>query len=759
MRKNRLYWRVIKKGYAISYAPDDTNSPKNRPRRHHQRPDKNLARSRDLVQSKRVAQGLQSLNALAAVANSPKRNAQIAALAGDSEYRQGNFDNAINAYRSASQFVSNEPRAWLRPKIAEVRALLKAARVDEAYARATAIWTRSLAQHEDLQRQMAIQQAHNQHQKILIKQRAYRASVVASRLGYLFLNEGEHTPAKEFFNDAVTVNPQGGSRARHGLAIIALAENNFAEAESRSREALLLGKFQGKTVGVWETLIAARQRAGKAGIDTDLIAGVNSSKTSTVRARSTLAIARGLRAYHDPAWENIAGQWLNAEGATHSTIATELRKLLNARLRLVSDDPLVQANNATQLLSSPGLLSRNEYVAAAKQVVRASLVSSQRVDISAIIEKAAALYGPRCRNLISHNLALACMIAQRHDLARPLLQAVISGSARNAQYAKSLWALARMEAILQNHSTAAILYDRFANEPTIPLRHRLQARLKWLASVTTSGVSASTSQVKDALRSLTAGIADFDLLLDFARQVHQGPADLRDLATELFGRGETLARTQFAAANNPSIALGILFRLTRRQVYDFGLYQAAVDNWNGLTQRQRDWLWSPKTEFWEYLTYVHKAMSKLHRAGEAEALLDHYLTDSATPLEGRLGLLRSRAVSRIAAGLHNEALSIFLAMVSLAPMHRFCAEAYYWLALAAKKDGNDAQCVDYAEKIQKSLGSRNGLLAEWQLDCKSYLLQAHLETNQVPASVGYDSAFRTRCLNEIRRDMRRLSRI
>src|SRR2546423_1787440 len=317
MRKHRLYRRAVRRGQAIPFAADDPNAPANRPQHHRQRLEKNLGRCRDLLQSKRVAEGLQKLNALASATNSPKRQAQIVALAGDAEFRQGRFDNAITAYRSASQLVVNDPRAWLRPGIAEVRALLKAARVDEAHAAATNIWNRSFAQHEELQRQLAIQQAHIQQRKILIKQRPHRASVVASRLGYLFLNEGEPAFAREFFTSAITVNPQGGSRARHGLAILALAENNFAEAESRAREALLLGKFQGKTVGVWETLISARQRAGKTGLDADLLAGVQSSRSSTVRARSTLAMVRGLRAYHDPAWENIAGQWLTAEGVAH----------------------------------------------------------------------------------------------------------------------------------------------------------------------------------------------------------------------------------------------------------------------------------------------------------------------------------------------------------------------------------------------------------------------------------------------------------
>ena len=755
MRKSRSYRRLAKKGYAIPFAPDDPNSPANRPRTHRPHVEQNLGRCRDLLQSKRVAEGLQRLNGLAAATNSPKQKAQIIALTGDSEYRQGHFENAINAYRAALQMVTNDPRAWVRPALAEVRALLKAALVDQAYVSATQVWNRSFAQHEELQRQFAIQQAHIQHKRILIKQRPYRASVVASRLGYLFLNEGEPAHAKELFTRAITVNPQGGSRARHGLALIALAENNLAEAESRAREALLLGKFQGKTVGVWATLIAARQRAGKLGVDADLLAGVQSSRSSTVRSRSTLAIVRELRSFHDPAWENIASQWITAEGAIHPTIATEIRKLLNAKLRLAADDPLGQANKAGQLLSSPELLSRSEYIAAAKQFVRASLTAQQNVDLNSIIQRAVTLYGNSARDRLAHHLALACMMAPRHDLARALLQGVLGGSSRNAQFAKSLWALARMEAVLKNHSAAADLYDRFANESAIPLRYRLQARIKWLHSVIEAGRVADVAQVTGALIALTNGITDFDLLLDFARQLRQGAHGLRDLANSLFARGEALAQAQFAAATNPSTALGILFRLTRRQVYDFGKYQNAVALWNSLTAQQRDWLWSPKAEFWEYLSWIFVAMTRAGLFSQAEQLVATYLNDSATPLEGRLAMMAASAAWKIRKRKIAEGVTIFRAMIKLAPSNRLCAEGYYWLALIAKKNGDQTGCAEYAARIQMALGSQIGLLTEWQLDCKASLLRSNL-VPETALSAKYNPDFQAKCLAEIQADVNKV---
>ena len=757
MRKGRWLLRLIKKGYQIPFAADDPQRPDRARVNHPQRPQKNLARCRDLLQKGKTALGLQKLNNLAAIQNSPARTAQIASLAADSEFKLGHFNNAISGYRAAAAFVNNDPRAWVRPALAEVRALLKAARTDEAHSKATATWNKSLAQHEETQREAALQAAHFLHTgKVLIKKRPYRASVVASRLGYLFLLEGETVSAKEFFSNALIVNPQGGSRARQGLAMIALAEGNLADAQGRAREALLLGKFQAKTIGVWQTLIAARQQQGIKGIDGDLLAGVQQSTKSTVRARAIFAIVNALRRYQDPAWENIAASWLAQQGSIHPVIATELRKLANAKLRLSQDNSSGQASSAAQLLSKPELLSRAEYVAATKQYVRGSLLSGASVDMAALVQQGVTLYGNGCRNRLSHDLALSCMMAKRHDLARPLLQAVVASSKKNSQWGKSLWALARMEAVLGNNDAAATLFNQFANDADQLLRFRLQARIKWLTAVIASGNVSAAPLLHDALLATCQQIDDYEVLLDFGRQLTHAPASIRDVAKDFLARGEQLAISQFAAAQSPSVAIGILFRLTRRQVYDFGKYERAVAFWRGLTPQKRDWLWTEKSEFWEYISWVFVAMTKSKLQVEAEALLQQYLQDSATPIDARVRLMSKSASWKIRAGNVVQGMAVYSSMISISPSHRLCAEGYYWLALQAKNNGNDPQAMEYAKQIQTALGSRKGLLAEWQLDCKANLIRSGLTPGTALQSSNYDLAFQNQCLASIQSDRGKL---
>jgi hypothetical protein len=146
-------------------------------------------------------------------------------------------------------------------------------------------------------------------------------------------------------------------------------------------------------------------------------------------------------------------------------------------------------------------------------------------------------------------------------------------------------------------------------------------------------------------------------------------------------------------------------------------------------------------------------MTRLRQDSEAKNLLNHYLHDPATPLEGRLQLMLSDASWKIRTKRASEGISIFSSMASLAPSHHLSAEAYYWLALSSKKQGNEAKCVSYAEKIQIAQGSRKGLLVDWQLDCKALLLRAGLTMIPALRTTRYSADFQTKCLARIQSDL------
>lgn len=762
MRKGRWYRQLAARGYSVPFAPDDPQRPDLPSVPHAPRLEPNLAAAQDLLQKGRTAEALQRLNDLAPQANSQTRLAQITAMVGDSDFKRGRFDDAITAYQSAAAHVDDDPRAWVRPAIAEVRALLKGAWVNDAYTKAQAVWQRSYDQHEDTERLIAFQEAHLQiNGSVTIRLRPHRASVVASRLGNLFLHEGEIEYAREFFTNAITVNPQGGSRARQGLAIIALAEEDFALAESRAREALLLGKYQKKTIGVWQTLIAARQRASLTGLPGDLLAGVQSTIGSTVRARATFAIVRALRAHNDPAWESIAESWLNAEGQTHPTIATEIRKLQNSKTRLLNEDPQARLDSALQLYAAPELLSPTEAISVIKQYFQAylELAGANNLIIpedyaESFLKPSWGMYRYRFQQKITHTIALSCMMARRHDLARPLLQSIINANNGTGQWGRSVWALARMEAVLGNHADAAALYQQYADESAMPLRFRLQARVNWLRSFLATEPEQDPSEtVRTNIAAATDQIDDFEILLEFARQLSVGPPGLRVLVDSLLVRSKNLALAEFAACEHPSRAIRILFQLTRRLVDDFGKSVEAITIWNDITQQKRDWLWSTKSEFWQYIAWVIKGLIRTNEESAADQLANAFLSDPSTPVTGKLEIMSSLAHERVRSVRFNEALATFALMTSLAPTSKVCAEAYYWLALKAKHDDDESKCVEYAEKLQAALGAQASLLSEWELDCKASLLRAGLVPGTAFQSANYSSEFQTKCLAQITADL------
>jgi hypothetical protein len=241
--------------------------------------DPRLGKARHLVQKGKTAAGFSVLDAAAEVDPSPVQKLKIAAIVADADFKKGDFAKAATGYAKAGHHAGQHPRVWLRAALGQVRAHLKDADVSAAGKAAAEACSKAAAMHEESERKLALDHAGAAGQKLRIGKRPHRASVVASR-------------------------------ARQGLAAIALAEGHPAEAEKRARESLLLGKFQRKTIATWPLLIAARQRQGLRGIDADFLAALRQNPEPTVRARAILATAKTLRDHGDPAWEGTAAEWL-----------------------------------------------------------------------------------------------------------------------------------------------------------------------------------------------------------------------------------------------------------------------------------------------------------------------------------------------------------------------------------------------------------------------------------------------------------------
>lgn len=684
---------------------------------------------------------------------------RVLALVGDGEFKRGRFAEAAKIQLQAASKSIGDSNLWLRPYVGYVQALLKVPQVEEALVMARHAVEMAESKMADFDEQVRLaDESMDAMGAVEVPLVPPRVSVVATRMGYLFLQEGEPEAAEEFFIRAIETNPGGACRALQGLAKVALAQGDYPRALELATRAIRWGKFRAKTLPAWPILVAARHQMGGKRISDRLIEDLDAAPAG-VRSRAILSIVRELRKNDMRQWREVAERWSSREGGRFPIIETEIRKMILSSAKAEPGNAADKREKAEQLLEMPGLSSK-EWLTGAKELVRAGLWEGSPVDIEQLVATAAGVFGPDFAPRARHSLALSCMMAKRHDLARPVLQANVRQVApNNPQWGKSVWALARMESFLDDHAVAAALYRRFADETSIDVRFRLQAQLLWCKELIAAGEPGPILEARSLMAATLGGVQDPDILMNFARQLQFGPAELQEWGQQLFARGKALALQRFNDEPEPAAAMSALFKLTRRQVRDFGRYEEAVAFWEGLPQEKRDWLWSENCNFWEYLGQVFEAYARKGKIKEAEAFANDFLDDPASPAEG-LPLLGVPLARRLMlAGRATEGLELFERMARMAPTHPRCAEAWYWLALAAYKQGETGEVEKCAARIRAAQGSQVGMLDEWNLDARACLLLAHLDPAAVdPQAVNYAPGFLKGQLQSITGDLGRIRR-
>ncbi len=654
---------------------------------------------------------------------------RLSALAGDCDFQQGNYEDADSfSYATAAGLAATHPRLWLRPVIGRVRALLKVPDVNAAVAVASNAWSAVQSKITIFDEQ--VRQAKENltlYGTLSVPMLPQRASVVATRLGYLFFQEGEPETAKAFFEAAISVNRHGACRARQGMAKVALAQGNPREAVAWATESIRMGKFQAKTLSAWPILVAACRKRGGWRIRQRLIAGL-SDAPPRVRARAILSIVSDLRKNDMDQWQEIADAWMTAEGENYPRVAKEIQKMrLSTAKAKIANTAEIRAMAETLL--GMRVLGPREWLAGAKEVVRTSLLDNLTVDFSQLIGTGTAKYGPGFAFTARHSLALACIRAQDYVQARTLLEANLPANdpdhlPGSPMWAKSVWALARLESKLENHAAAASRYAEYFSFLHVPKRFCLQARLEWVKELIASGQTADILNAQAQMTAILNDVGVPDIRMNFARQLQFGPPELKAWGQSIFNQAAADAVTAFHAANHPAVALDILFKLTRRQVLDFGRSADAVAMWESFDADTQDWLWSGSATFWEYLGLVFEAYARSGDFAGAEQFANGILNDSAAPAEGLpyVGVPLARQWMR--RGRQTEGLELFNRLANGAPRHPLCAWAWYWLALEAKRRGDDVRARKYACYIREAQRLKAGLRDEWKLDARALILMA-----------------------------------
>jgi tetratricopeptide (TPR) repeat protein len=656
-----------------------------------------------------VAAGLSQANQVLAGSDMTEhKRSRVLALVADSEFKRGRYAEAARIQLGAATQSVDHATLWLRTHIGHVRALLKVPDVPRARMMALHAVSMSEAKMAEFDEQVRLAgQAVSENGAAVVPAVPHRVSVVATRMGYLFLQEGEPEAAAEFFRMAIQSTKGGANRARQGLARIALAQGDFGRAHRVAADAILRGGFKAKTHSAWITLIAARRQLPGWRISDRLIKGLDSAPAA-LRARTILTIVRELRKSDMRQWREIAERWSTREGARFPIIEAELRKLFLSSAKAEPGDAAGKREQAEALLRTPEL-SPQEWLSAAKEMVRASLWEGRGIHVEQLVATARTQYGADFARKARHSLALSCGMAKRSDLARALLRANIRQLASDAsQWGKSVWALAKVESSMGNHAIAAALYRQFADESSIPVQFRLQAQLLWAEELVQAGQPGAILAAKPRMTRLLNTVQDPAILLNFARQLSVASPEVADWSEELFDRGVSLATRQFDAAAHPSEAIDILFKLARRQVCDFDRAADAIRQWESLGAEKKEWLWSLRTSFWEYLGLIVRAYSMEGRGEQMETFALGWLDDPATPPIGRVlvGIPYGRHL--VNHGRMADALSWFDRLVGEAPTHPLCAIAWYWKALEAHKRGDVAERTRCAECLRLATGMNGG---------------------------------------------------
>lgn len=716
----------------------------------------NIREARELIAGSDSAEGLKMLNTLAASTKNPTRRAKILLTIAESETRLSRHTEALAAFQKASRFAAQgaDSQLTLLAGTGMVRSLLRSLRIEEAkIAAGTLLADLSAAEKsfENLQNVTPGQLA--KQGVITVSARPPRATVCLTKIANAFLQSGLTEEARAFLLKAIQLSPNGASRARQALAKIALASDQPELAERYAREALLMGRFQAKTVAAWQLYLDARARQNLVPIlEQDVLASFRQHAKGRIAAASALSITRVLRAHGDPAWKTIATSEL--ERQRDPIISTEIEKLLHADSKLFStEEPRQIAARALKLLRNKDV-SAQEAVAHAKEYVRFSLRADRNPNLDRVIRIGEGKFPPVVLLSIRHAAALGAIMAEGYDLARQWLLALTTEAAQRKQitaWGKATWALARMESLLERNAEAAFWYMEVAANPDTPPRFKIQAMLRGLKFLGKTGDnSTDIGQLTENIRAILNQTADFRILLDAARQLALAGSNFNTLKNEAADHATTLADEAIAAASTPQEQLTLLEYFARKLYWDLGRTRQLLQRWEALAEKQKaEYHATSGTTWYEYLSLVFLSLTETGLNAEATALastiLDH---DTATP-EGYVILGSTYAEHLIKNGQKEKAFEYFTWIAKEAPTHRRAAVAHYWLALSEK---SKSASVEHLSLVAICLGESPRLRDDAILMIKSRLISKYSDRSIPDLENYYPKELIKKSIKELKRD-------
>lgn len=717
-----------------------------------------LRRAHDLIQQQGYAKALGVLDRQSTEAISPAKKAKILGLVGDSLAKRGQAPAAIKAYQSAEAYVENHPRAWLRPVVAQVKLELTHGAFDDAFEAARLGIARSLKEERNYKKlRKELEKQLEETGEVVIVSRPPRSSVVATRFGHLFLEAGELNAAHFFFEKVIQVNPRGGCRARLGLAEISLRSQDYEKAHHWSKDGIVNGKFQAKTLSAWPILIAARRGLNEPGLPRPLLKWLRGHWDTPVGQRALQHCVEELRKSDDPLWRSLVHRWLKA-GPENNIIKCHLQKLLLADAKLATEAP-TEVLKASLALWNTENLSLRERISVMRTILISQLKIGEDVDDEYFASAIGRIYGIQGRDRAKQAIAAVLHSSGQKERAIEILLAVAQAApVGSKRWGQANWRLAQWRYDSGDPGRAAERFLSIAEQKKTPERIRNFALVDALRMAGVASREDITLRAKPYLETALAMISDPELLLDMSRQLGSAPG-----CHQLYGayreKGEKGIVEAIRSAHEPAQASTLLFKYARRQ-NDWGDFAGTTAFWESMDPQRRAWIWIAQESYWEYIAYVMRAYAWQDLLAKAEKIAVEYVNDPATTPNGLAILGNSYAALLIYQGKIEDGIAVFRRIANDAPQHAYAAYAYYWFALEFMSRGEFQEAEIQAASIQKCLDARSNLSWIRRLRCQSKLL-SHASVTQSLGSFdiaidGFESTEISKAGNSILRDLEKL---
>ncbi len=690
------------------------------------------------VQRRDLVRAMEQLNAVAQEAEplkDPVLTAFLQCLIGDTEYKQGRYAAAAAAYGEvrAAYASHQEGRLLWRGGLGEVRSLLKQSEIGPASDRAAALVQAALIPAPHFSPPAGGVEVHSTMPE---------APVVAARLAGQLRREGYGPEAAAL----LALAPATPRQSRAGLE---LAESLWRQGQGDAAEAHLLGLLakaveRQRTLPVrgWQLLLQIRRTKGKTLLLPAEVTAIAALANHRRRGRIGMAAVQAARQAGEAAWTS----WLDTWKLTLAPIPPQIRlcahRLLLAEARKANVDfPWIQ--RLASAVMAHAKVSVDDYIAAARASLFAAVKGAGTPDAQAMVRAASRKFGPSARIRTLHSLAKAAREAGRPALAVHLYQQVRAEATPNARRrGKATHALAVLCFQQGDYVQTAALSGELAQDQNLAPEFRLQALDRQCTALRLLNRNAELQAALARVDSLLPPDLPPSTLIRMARVARlSSDFGAEGICGPLLERAVQSTLANVAQAPHPTPALTLLLELNRKLYWDFADFARVCRVWQELGAPRREWLWSERSDFWEYVSLVLRSAGKLNRHAEVAALAAMSAQDA--PPEARPFTATAHADHHRENQQWAPAFAAFREAILAHPTHVECARAHYWLALKARRDGRPAAAQASLHALRRCFGSGVSLLWHWELDARTQLLLAGGDIAMVAGQSRYERPFLT----------------